>query len=308
MSFAGDLWSSTNRIPSVAKMNLKNVLVGTGDQILAKSAGSLQTGQIASVTTPSTGGALKIGVYTWNGSSWISPQGGLHTHQSSSDGGTFQNILFESIENLWFVNKMGVTKSEFKTSGTGGTYLDIITGTDTYVQINSGATSSNSGNLRYGGVLYTFQQPSEFAVKILLASTTTSSLARVGMNMELAEATTDNKVKYGMEGCGGGTGCSATNITIASANGTTRSRDSSSSDNYSTVGNFMMKADPGVNVKYIKGGGSVITKTTNPPASGTPDPANSWITGIQTSTAAARTLNLYGFYCVGSIGETWPSL
>jgi hypothetical protein len=54
MSFSGDLWSAVNRIASQAKMNLKTSLVGTGDQILAKTAGSLQVGQIASVTTAST--------------------------------------------------------------------------------------------------------------------------------------------------------------------------------------------------------------------------------------------------------------
>src|SRR5688500_19047114 len=102
MSFSGDLWSSVNRVASQAKMNLKTLLVGTGDQILAKSAGSLQVGQIASVTTASTGGALQPGIYRWNGSAWTSPQGGIHTHTSSADGGTFQDLLIKAIQNTWY--------------------------------------------------------------------------------------------------------------------------------------------------------------------------------------------------------------
>ena len=92
MSFGGDLWSSVNRIASQAKMNIKTVLVGTGNQILAKSAGLLQVGQIASVTAASTGGALQPGIVRWSGSAWVSPQGGIHTHTSSGDGGSFQDL------------------------------------------------------------------------------------------------------------------------------------------------------------------------------------------------------------------------
>ena len=152
MSFHGDLWSSVNRVASQSKMNIKTNLVGTGDEILSKSAGSLQVGQIASVTTASTGGALQPGIYKWNGSAWTSPQGGIHTHTSSSDGGTFQDLLLKSIQNVWYAALPGVTTTNFANSGTGGTYSNVISGTLNMSQIDTGATTSNAGNFHYGGI------------------------------------------------------------------------------------------------------------------------------------------------------------
>lgn len=305
MSFSGDLWSSVNRVASQAKMNLKTILVGTGDQILAKSAGSLQVGQLASVTVDSTGGALKAGIHRWDGSTWKSPQGGIHTHTSSSDGGTFKDLLLQAISNTWYATVPGAALGMFATSGTGGTYQNVISGTNKYVEINSGATSSNAGNLHYGGFALDFASKSSFVTRILLASTTTSSQARCGVNIEKADAVTDNKVKYGFEGC---STCNSSSMSIISADGTTRSKNTTSADNYATVGNFIMSNDPGVDVKYRKESGTIITKTTNVPATGTSDRSNTWLCGIQTTTTAARTLNLYGFSLVGAVESTMPSL
>jgi hypothetical protein len=305
MSFSGDLWSSVNRIASQAKMNLKTTLVGTGDQILAKSAGSLQVGQIASVTTASTGGALQPGIVRWSGSAWVSPQGGIHTHTSSADGGTFQDLLIQAIENTWHASIPGATKEMFWNSGTGGTYANVISGTDKYAQITSGATTSNSGNFHYGGIAINFAAKSAFTTRILLASTTTSSQARCGANIETAGAVTDNKVKYGFEGC---STCNSASTSIISADGTTRSKVTTSTDNYAVVGNFIMSHDPGVDVKYRKEAGTIITKSTNVPATGTSDRSNTWLCGVQTTTAAARTLNLYGFEMVASKESSWPAL
>lgn len=308
MSFAGDLWSSVNRVASQAKMNIKTTLVGTGDQILAKSAGSLQVGQVASVTTASTGGALQPGIYRWSGSNWVSPQGGIHTHTSTSDGGTFQSMLIKAIENTWYASCPGAAKGMFGTSGTGGTYADVVSGTDKYVEITSGATSTNAGNLHYGGTTYTFTQPSAFATRIQLASTTTSTQARCGMNIEVANAVTDNKPKYGFEGC---SGCNSTYMSIISANGTTRSRTNTSTDTYSAIGNFIMSHTPNTNVKYRKEGGTIIIKESEIPgglAGHIADRANAWLCGIQTTTAAARTLRLYGFEAVATKEPTSPTL
>lgn len=300
MSFAGDLWSAVNRVASQAKMNIKTNLVGTGDQILAKSAGSLQVGQVASVTTASTGGALQPGIYRWSGSNWVSPQGGIHTHTSNADGGSFQDLLIQAIENTWYASFPGVTKEMFATSGTGGTYSNVISGTNKYVEVNSGATTSNNGNLHYGGYTINFAGRSAFTARLQLASTTTNSQARCGLNMETAGAVTDNKVKYGFEGC---STCNSSSMSIISSNGTTRSKNTASADNYSTVGNFIMACEPGVNVKYRKEAGTIVTKSTEPPTTGVSDRSNTWICGVQTTTAAARTLQLYGFDAVGLKGD-----
>lgn len=308
MSFNGDLWSSVNRIASQQKMNLKNNIVGTGDQILAKSPGSLQVGIIASVTTASTGGALQPGIYRWNGSNWVSPQGGIHTHTSTSDGGSFKDLLVEAIETVWYANRLSVTDSMFGKSGTigTGTYTTVVSGTDMYAQILTGTTSSNAGNFHYGGTMYTFASKSAFTTRIQLADSTVSSQARCGMNMEKADVVTDNKPKYGFEGC---STCNSSSMSIISANGTLRSKNTTSADNYATVGNFIMDHTPGVNTRYRKETGSIIIKTTEPPSTGTSDRSNGWICGIQTATTAAKTLKLYGFEAIAQKDtSTWPSL
>jgi hypothetical protein len=306
MSFAGDLWTSVNRFASQAKMNLKNILVGTGDQILSKSSGQLIPGMLASVTQDSTGGSLKKGnVVQWDGSGWHTPEGTAHTHTSTADGGLFTNILLKAIENTWFANFPCVTKSMFYQSGTGGTYTDTISGTDVFVTINSGDTNTNSGNLRYGGFIHSFAYPSAFVTRIQLANSTTSSTARCGMNMEVANDVTNNKVKYGFEGC---SGCNETKVSIISSDGTLRTKNTQSADDYSAIANYIMKLDPGVNVKYRKETGAIITKTNNIPSGGVSDRANSWVCGIQTTTAAAKTLNLYAFEAIGTNGGTMPIL
>ena len=306
MSFAGDLWSSVNRFASQAKMNLKSVLVGTGDQVLAKSSGQLINGMLASITQDSVGGSLKKGnIVQWDGSSWHTPEGTAHTHSSTEDGGNFSDILLNAITNTWFCSFPGVTKSMFYQSGTGGTYTDTINGTDCYVSISSGATSTNSANLRYGGFAYSFAYPSAFVTRIQLANSTTSSTARVGANMEVANDVTNNKVKYGFEGC---SGCNETKVSVISSDGTLRSKNTESTDDYSQLGNYIMKLDPGVNVKYRKENGAIVTKNTQVPATGVPDRANAFVAGIQTSTAQTRILNLYGFSVIGAYGDTMPTL
>jgi len=306
MSFPGGLFSSIDRVLSQAKANLKIPVVGTGDEILAIPVGLLKVGMLFSVTANSTGNALTVGVYQWNGSGFASPQGGVHTHEGASSGGSMNDIMMKSLSNLWFVDMWGPTFEQFARTGTNATYANITTGTTKYVEITTGTTTNNHGNLRYGGILYTFAQPSAFVTRIKLASSTTNSTARVGMNMETADSLTDNKVKYGFEGCAT---CNSSNISVVSSEGTLRSKNTQSSDNYSTVGNFMMRLDPGVNVKWRKEAGTIITKTDRVPASGVPDRNCQFMACIQTTNTTSKTLDLYGFAISAMNGETnMPSI
>jgi len=306
MSFAGSLWSSINRIASVAKMNLKSTVVGTGDEVLTESS-VIPLGALASVTTTSTGGAL-VGpnLYIQTATGLKSPQGVSHTHSDSQTGGSIQNMMVKAVSNLWFVNMLNPTFEQFARTGTGATYTNPVAATLKYVEIATGTTANNSGNLRFGGLLYTFAQPSNFVTRIKLASVNTGSTARVGMNMEAAEAVTDNLVKYGFEGCAS---CNSTNISVISSEGTLRSKNTQSTDSFATVGNFIMQLDPGINTKWRKENGTIITKTTNVPTTGVPSRSNSWICGIQTTNTTSKTLDLYGFQACGTIGEVnWPSV
>jgi hypothetical protein len=302
MSFPGGLWSPIDRIASQSKKNLKDTVVGTGDQILSVQS-SIPLGALASVTSTSTGGSL-VGpnLYIKTGSGLQSPQGISHTHSDANSGGTIQNMMLKAVSNLWFVNMLNPTLEKFTRTGTGATYTNQAG----YVEIATGTTTNNHGNLRLEGLLYTFAQASNFVTRVKLSSSTTSATARIGMNMETADAVTDNTVKYGFEGCAT---CNSTNISVISSDGTTRSKNTSSTDSYATVGNFIMAADPGVNVKWRKEAGTIITKTTNVPATGVPNRANTFMACIQTTNTTAKTLDLYGFQIAATIGETnFPTL
>ena len=308
MSFLGDLYSSTNRIASQAKANLKSNIVGTGDQIEAIPSSLLKDGMVASVTADSTSGNLAQGqIVQWQtGTGWVTKGTAGHDHTSAAEGGTMLDIMLRAVSNLYFVNLMAPTQENFSTSGTGGTYSDLLSGTDKYLQLTTGATTNNSGNLHLGGITLTFSAPSNFVTRVKLSSSTTSTNARLGINMEASNAVTDNKVKYGIEGC---SGCNGTDISIISSDGTTRSKNTQSSDNYSQTANYIMQLDPGVNVKYRKENGTIITKTTEPPSTGVTDRSNTFLAGLQTLTTTSRTLDLYGLYITGQVGEVnWPSI
>ena len=308
MSFLGDLYSSTNRIASQAKQNLKSNIVGTGDQIEAISSSLLKDGMVASVTADSTSGNLAAGqIVQWQtGVGWTTKGTAGHSHSSDAEGGTMRDVMMHAVSSLYFVNLLTPTQENFSTSGTGGTYSDILSGTDKYLQLTTGSTTNNSGNLHLGGITLTFSAASNFITRIKLASSTTSTNARVGLNMEVSNAVTDNKVKYGFEGC---SSCNGTDISIISSDGTTRSKNTTSTDNYSNTGNYIMQLEPGVNVKYRKENGTIITKTTNVPSAGTSDRSNTFIAGLQNTGSTSRTLDLYGLYVVGQVGEVnWPSI
>ena len=308
MSFLGDLYSATNRIASQAKQNLKSVLVGTGDQIEAISSSLLKDGMVASVTADSTSGNLAQGqIVQWQtGTGWVTKGTAGHDHTSAAEGGTMLDVMLRAVSNLYFANIITPTQEQFSTSGTGGTYSDVLSGTDKYLQVTTGATTNNSGNLHLGGLTLTFASPSNFIIRLKLASSTTSTNARVGINMEASNAVTDNKVKMGFEGC---SGCNGSDISLISSDGTTRSKNTESTDNYSNTGNYIVQLDPGVSVKYKKENGAIITKTTNVPSTGISDRSNTFMAGLQNTGSTSRTLDLYGLMIVGSVGESnWPSI
>ena len=282
--------------------------MGTGDQIEAISSSLLKDGMVASVTADSTSGNLAEGqIVQWKtGVGWRTRGTAGHDHTSDAEGGTMLDIMLRAVSNLYFVNLLTPTQEQFSTSGTGGTYSDVRSGTDKYLEVTTGATTNNSGNLHLGGITLSFGAASNFITRIKLASSTTSTNARVGLNMEASNAVTDNKVKYGFEGC---SSCNGTDVSIISSDGTTRSKNTSSTDNYSNTGNYIMQLDPGVNVKYRKENGTIITKTTNVPSTGVSDRSNTFLAGCQTLTGTSRTLDLYGLYITGQVGETnWPTI
>lgn len=303
MSSIGLQFTSSNRIPSQAIMNVKTNLVGTGDEILAAVLQDPRDiGTLASCKQNSTGNALLANhIYQWTGTSggWKIKSQSSHKHVDANDGGSFKDVILEAIKNLYYVNMPCVTKEKFQTIGTGGTYTNTLSGTDAYLELNTGTTTNNAANVVYGGEIITFTQPIKFNCRLKLVDKTSSFLGRIGINAEYAHSITDNNNKIGFEAC---TSCNGTDNQIFSSNGTRTKHNVT--DLSTTVANYAIQLDVGANVNYYKDANTVVQKTTNVPSTGTSSRSNNFVSGVQTTNTVATKQQLFFLNIVATSGES----
>ena len=303
MSSIGLPFTSSNRIPSQAIMNVKTNIVGTGDEILALTLQDPRDiGTLASCKANSTGNALLANhIYQWTGTAggWKIKSQSPHTHEDVNTGGSFKDVIIKAIKNLYYVNMPTVTKERFYTNGTGGTYTNTISGTDAYVELSTGTTTNNAANLILGGQIVTFTQPIKFNCRLKLVDKTTNFLGRIGINAEFAQAITDNLNKIGFEAC---TSCNGTNNQIFSSNGTRTKHNVS--DLATAVANYSIELEVGANVHYYKDANTVVSKTTNVPSTGTSVRSNTLVSGVQTTNTTATKQQLFFLHAVATQGES----
>jgi hypothetical protein len=97
--------------------------------------------------------------------------------------------------------------------------------------------------------------------------------------------------------------CNGTNLRVVSADDTTRSA-TNISDAASTAATYKLIYDPTVpNLSYFKNNGSATVKTSNMFNSGSPNRANVFIAGVQTTNTASKTLQLWGLKAYGTINS-----
>ena len=303
MSSIGLDFSSTNRIPSQAKMNVKTNLVGTGDEILAASMQDPRDiGKLALCKADSTGGALKaFHIYMWLGNSlgWVIKSQSVHTHEDSNTGGAFQDVILKAIKNLYYVNLLNPHIEDFTNSGTGGVYTDKLSGSDGYVELSTGTTANNSANAIVVGSIPTFTKVIKFNCRTKLSSVTSNFGARIGVGSEYSHQVTDNLNKFGFEGCDA---CNGTNIQIFSSNGTRSKLNTSNPVN--TLANYAVENNPvDDKIYFYRNNDVVIQKTTDVPKTGVPIRSNSFVAGIQTTTTVNAILDFYFANISGTLGE-----
>lgn len=306
----GLLWTAIARIPSLARMNLKSVLVGSGTDIENIGDTSLQGGMIASVLSDSSSGGLKQNkVYQRNSTNtaWLQVNSVDHNHSGVDDGGSLTNVLRASSHLIWCPYQLfAPTHEQFFKTGTGATYSNFLGSGQGYVLISTGTTANNSGNLVVAGLLYDFAVTMRSNIRCRLTNNTSNYTGRYMFNGEYTYEITNNTNKWGIEAC---PTCDASgNVTVVSANGGSQRTKVSSTNSANNDANYNLRLNPSVSVVYQKDS-SIITKTTDVPASGTPDRDRLLVMGIQTTDTIDKQFRLFGGWAVGTISEqNWLSI
>jgi len=302
----GDAWALTPG--SSSKMNKVTIISGTGSYL----AGLTKSNHTILVCTSTGSGFTLDHVYlcTNDGLSVIDISDvNEHTHVSSGTGGFFTGVLAGNVDvfdtGTYFT--LEPYKAKWNTfTDNSATISDDNDGTtgEPSIKIDSGATNGSTGSINQRGLEMNVAQDSFF--KTMQRFGTASSLAeKVGFGMESLNAVNNNRRKYGYEICT----TVNNNFFITSADGTTRSSSDSGIAFNTSRTSYRVEhypATPKIDM-YINEG-IVFTKTTNVPTtylSDEPKPDEIFRVSFKNSTAASRTLFLYGCRFVYNGSNQW---
>jgi hypothetical protein len=252
------------------------------------------------MAVPITNGAIlkAYRAYVWNGtlSQWEDQANPVHDHSDDSEGGSYSNIRMGAARTFW-----GIQENDLSfTTGTNGTYANTLSGSDGYRNINSGATSGNSGNLIHAGLRYDMAFALYAQFRAQMTTATTNYTTRAGFNMEYAAVAANASKKLGLEACNT---CNGVNNRVVSADGTTRSA-SNTTDAADATAIYKLVFNPNTpSLTYTKDNGTAVVKTSNMPTTGVPDRSNVFVVGISTGTGTARDLKLWGLRAFGTMSS-----
>ena len=136
------------------------------------------------MAVPTSNGAVLLAyrAYVYDGvaHAWKDQANPVHTHEDNLTGGSYATIRMGAARTFW-----GITENDLRfTTGTNGTYTNTLSGSDGYRNINSGATSGNSGNLVHAGLRYDMAFALYAQFRALMSTVTTSYTTRAGFNIE----------------------------------------------------------------------------------------------------------------------------
>lgn len=304
----GLFFSSTRKYPSPEMLNIKCLIVGTGDQINNINPSDLELGMCASVTDDASDLSLRAGVvYLWTLTGWVSLNAGTHTHSGANDGGLMSNVMVKGFRNVWYRNFEDPFNFKNILTQVNGTATMQSTG---YLELmaNSG-TANNYINAHTRGLIYTFTQPLSFFARLKLTDVATNYLSRFGFNPETVEdPSLDNEPKMMLEGCDT---CNTNKVTIVSANNVNREKDPTPITNLTTdLANYSLELIPTeTKIIYNRNDSTFVIKDEFIPTTGVPTRTRQFIAGIQTKNTTAKKMEIYGFSAYGTIGETnWVTL
>lgn len=300
----GLLFNSTRKFPSFEMLNIKCLIVGAGNDIINKvPPADIENGMALSVTADSTDLSLRKGVfYLRVDGAWIALNAGTHTHTSSNDGGKLSQVNVRGSFDVWEINYRNPARFNSITTQTNGTATMNVAG---YLDLNTLGTSNNVINCFERGLLYTFAQPLSFYARLRLSDQTSNYMTRFGFNGDAAETASPSitRPQVIIEGCDT---CNTNKVSIVTGNGTNRTKDTTPiTDLVTDTANYVVESLPSLTKVYYKRNNTTfVQKGDFIPSTGVPDRANTFMAGIQTKTAAARHMEIYGFWAQGTIGET----
>src|SRR5688572_11624716 len=244
----GNLYTSGDNAVNIARQNIKGVHQMTGDELIAYLASAdTKKGVIISCILDSTDtppAQFKKGiVYRVN-------------PDNTATGGPMIDVMLEGMKNVWYARPLAMTKEQFyQTASAGATITNKASSTDQYIEISTGNTTNNFGNLHITNGFYSFGYPMRINMDLKLTDVLTSYTARAGMNAERADAVTDDFPKMILEAC---PGCNGNNIRIVTATNVAGSR-SNNPKNAVDVANvrdkYLLQLYPGERVDYVSASG-----------------------------------------------------
>jgi hypothetical protein len=302
----GGPWTDTTE-GSASKLNRVTVISGPGIDLAA-----LPKDEYVIIKCTETGGGLTIDhVYqsSTDGTTWVDMSNMVaHTHAGSSTGGSLIDIysgnpLYMDTGPLYVFD---ILKANYGQTVTGTAAItDDVDGTtgEGSIKIATGATNPSAGSIRKGGLKLNFAKRSFFQTKLRIG-TTTSITYHGGPNCDLVTDVDSNTAKYNAEIC-----------TITNANWNLRSAsgsDKSLSDSgiAITANRVALRlehrpteATPRVDM-YIDAN-AVFQKTSHVPITGTTGVTTLFRHSFKNSTAADRTLFVYGSRIAYDILDNW---
>lgn len=306
----GNIYTSLDNAANIARQNIKGVHQMTGDEMITFLASAdSKKGMIISCILDSTdtppalykkGIVYRVNVDNPTIADPINESVG-HNHSGTAEGGFLLDVFLEGMKNVWYARPPAMTKEQFYQTSQNTTFTNKDTGvnTDEFIEIATGIVANNYGNLHLTNGYYSFGFGARLNMDIKLTNNLASYTARAGLNAERADQITDDFPKVIIEAC---PTCNGNNVRIISATGGSGTR-SNNPKNSSDVANvrdkFLLQFYPGVRIDYVSASGLLI-KTLDVPdlASGNSTPSRNFVAGIQTTTTAARIMELYGLEIV----------
>jgi hypothetical protein len=299
----GLLFDSIKRFPSPERLNIKCLVVGTGNQIQGISPAEIEDGMVFSVTADSDDMALREGVlYVLENGDFKSINSGTHTHMDSNDGGSFAQTHVKGMHNVWHRNYSNPYMfSQLATFVNGSAIMQ----SGGFLQLTANAgLANNLVNCYDQGLLYTFSQNLSFYGRLKLTDVVTNFMSRIGFNGDDVQTVTPTfNPQVIIEGCDS---CRGDKVTIVTADTVGRDKESTPlPDLVTDVANYYLELIPSeTKVLYKRNNTTFVTKDNFIPTSGVPSRSRLIHAGIQTKNTVAKKMDIYGFIASGTIGES----
>jgi hypothetical protein len=229
--------------------------------------------------------------------SWIPLGVSQHTHNADTDasGGRFANVVFDNLENIFWISKPIPKATNFITTTSGGTVTDNAA--KGAVTLFTTATAGNYADCLDYGVNFSYASKLKMIVKMYVDAGTYVT-CKVGSGMEHIASANDISRKIGYEVCD--TVGSTRNWEVTSSDGAIRSTSTSQAAvSKQTAHAYKVLFTPFQSVQFYEDGTLSITKTTNIPNSGNSNETNIFRAGIKTNNGTGKNLFLFGYVMTG---------